>query len=498
MTMTSLLVMTVGQTDVQLVADGHRREFDKRTCADLHDKLERRRNEWSIVDPPTEKSKDRVTKLPGESFNLCTPKLDAVLTYLRGVQDLSVLLLETRREKPRSDPRYAGAVLEKRLGDLGIKQVTRKAYLEGSERLEDHAVPCDAMLRREVVDRIDHAIGETIRVKQPQRVVVATTGGFPVVGTLVDEVVQLYAGRAKVELLEVADSSQEDETMGDRAVPRHRIPEPAESYRARRHALELIEKGSLLGAWGAVRHLHNNPVEREWTQIVEWLSLFASSLPLPDECDLDLLRHPKTAVKVALRVELALRAKDIPRAIHGTVAFFEAALWDHLRPHVQEQGRRIYKVDPAPDKSLIRVLDESKLTSKKKKEDNRKRPFVPSTNESSDEVCYRIFDDNVGSIKLAKHYLECEHLARLGQAVSEVRDLRNDVAHNEPTPKLMNDARTRMSEVGLWTKVSSPNKPTFLAQPLVVDVLDELGVEKPKNLLESLLEDVRHRILHPY
>lgn len=51
--MTTLLVLTVGQTDVQLVADGVRRELSRDCCAVLHDELERRG--YALVDAPIRK-----------------------------------------------------------------------------------------------------------------------------------------------------------------------------------------------------------------------------------------------------------------------------------------------------------------------------------------------------------------------------------------------------------------------------------------------------------
>src|SRR5205807_9301817 len=45
----------------------------------------------------------------------------------------------------------------------------------------------------------------------------------------------------------------------------------------------------------------------------------------------------RQAVRAALRVEFALMADDVPDAVHGTVAFFEAALWDHLNERLDEQ-----------------------------------------------------------------------------------------------------------------------------------------------------------------
>jgi|GEM_PF-425286 len=136
------------------------------------------------------------------------------------------------------------------------------------------------------------------------------------------EIVRLHAMRGPtVTALEVPDRERVEGE--DRAVEEKF--HPSAGFRARWHALSLIEKGNLLGAWGAISHLENE-LGQNWTQVVKWLANFAASLPIPEACDLPVLNHPRMAVRAALRVELALRAGDIPRAVHGTVAFFEAAL----------------------------------------------------------------------------------------------------------------------------------------------------------------------------
>lgn len=271
----------------------------------------------------------------------------------------------------------------------------------------------------------------------------------------------------------------------DRAVSRVRFLEPAAAYQARRHALELIAKGNLLAAWGAVQHLDNDEVEHQWTQVVKWLADFAASLPIPDECDIDLLKHPRMAVRAALRVELALVAGDIPRAVHGTVAFFESALWDHLRPHLtpHDARRRLFNVTPEPDEQLVRRGDGS--------QDDRGRPF--EAQDINGARWYRIFDDDVCGIRLAKRYLQKPALEKLGQAVSKVRELRNDVAHNEPTPPLMDDARRRMADAQLWS-----TNGTFLTQPLVQNVLRDLGENNPSRLCTDLTDTIRARLLGLY
>ena len=53
--MSTLLVITAGQTDVQLVDGDVRREFKRDRCGALHDDLERRVTDWRILDAPSRK-----------------------------------------------------------------------------------------------------------------------------------------------------------------------------------------------------------------------------------------------------------------------------------------------------------------------------------------------------------------------------------------------------------------------------------------------------------
>lgn len=470
--MTTLLVLTTGQTDVQLVVGDERREFDKDRCGELHDQLSEHPDAWHVSDAPRKRGRDRVAVFSEGPWVLCTPKLDAVLR--RFDEDLpdTVLLLETCRRQDKSDPRFAGGVLERRLRDKGVRRVLRRPYLQGDERdLENRYVPADAIIRREVVSRIDDAVREALAGSEVDRVVLATTGGMPEIKTLVKEVVRLHAPKDVdvPEPLEVDDGARHDPPQPDIAVSRLKS-DPIESYRARRHALDLIERGNLLGAWGAVRHLANDESERRWTRVIEWLARFSSSLPMPEGCDLSVLTHRRMAVRAALRVELALRAEDIPRAVHGSVAFFEAAFWDWLR-------QRDFNRD---DGASSGNLDDG---------------FTFTSSPTGDRFknrggSWRINDFKKG-VDAWLPVLQKPALQNLWNSLTdEIRDLRNDVAHNEPTPALIDDARRRMTEVSLWSRDG-----TFLTQPLVQDVLRELGEQNPTDLCAELISAVRTRLL---
>jgi hypothetical protein len=487
--MTTLLVMTTGQTDVQVVLNGQRHKLDGDTCGTLHDAIAKR--SWTVVDTPGPRSRELIKQLPDGHLELCTPKLDAVLAYFAPSLPTSVLILETTRQDAR-DPRFAGEVMERRLRERGVQHVLRAAFLTGDEHLEDPSNEVDAVIKRSVVTTLSNAIsGATAELKPEDRVFVATTGGLAAANDLINELVRLHCvGGPKVTALEVPDSyrAQHD----DRSVEEKF--HPAAGYRARWQALSLVENGNFLGAWGAVCHLEGSPGQ-EWTQVIKWLAQFASSLPfeppLPQNSRLAVLGHPRMTVRAALRVELALRAGDIPRAVHGTVAFFEAALWDRLGERFERspdpKRHRYYKVksgEPPTGDKLLRKGDGS--------DDDRKRPFEKKDSKDGSDW-YWIYDSDGGpAARIAKYFLQSDALQKFDCALNNnnIRELRNDIAHNEPTPELMNGARARMQNAALWSSGD-----TFLSQDLVRNVLQELKVDHPEDLLTNLLAEVRHRLL---
>lgn len=461
--MISLLVMTVGQTDVQLVLDDQRHKLDGKICGTLHDAI--RERSWSVVDAPTMRSRNLIGTLPDGEVKLCTPKLDAVLAHFGDTPPVSALIFETNRQDAR-DPRMSGRVIERRLRDRGAIQVIRVAFLTGTDQLEDPSNEAEAVVRRTVVATLSDAIREQVeQLSKNDRVFVATTGGLSAANELINEMVRLHAvSGPTVTALEVPDRERvqgEDHAVEEKF-------HPAAGFRARWHALSLIEKGNLLGAWGAVSHLEKESGQK-WTRVVKWLAYFASSLPIPQDCDLCVLSHHRMAVRAALRVELALRAADIPRAVHGTVAFFEAALWDHLLDRFERTGRKERRLEVLRLKTGVPVPTGKKLLRNDEPDANEKWncPF-----ERLENGTYLFFEDGAG--RFARDYMTSQPLKALHDAVVKVKPLRNDVAHNEPTPDLMNEAQTRMQTARLWS-----NTDTFLSQPLVNDVLEELGVQYP-------------------
>lgn len=484
----TLLIMTAGGTDVQLVVGGKRHKLDGNCCGRLHDEIKSR--DWSLVDAPKDRSRDFITTLPPEALELCTPKLDAILARFGGEPLSSVLIFETTRQDAR-EPRLAGEVIEKRLHSRGVTNVARVAFLTGEEPLEDPKDQLDAIVRRSVVAALSRATAEQLAgMQRGDRVFVATTGGLAAANEVIIELVRLHAvGRPEVTALEVPDGNrgqQEERAIEERF-------HPASGYRARWHALSLIEKGNLLGAWGAVSHLTNEPGQ-EWTQVIHWLAHWASSLPLPSACGIPLLTYAgkgKRAVRSALQVELALRAGNIPSAVHGTVAFFESALVDHL----DQRREAVHDTNATNEIRGYRFAQPPASTLIGRNRRDKSCPFY--TVEWQGETLYNSREYETGSAKKLVHeFLQQPELIKLEQVISQhrLRDLRNDVAHNVPTEAVMVAATDKMQKASLWS--TSP-PPQFLCQPLVQNVLTELAITDPAKLCEQLISKVEQRILNP-
>ncbi len=511
--MKTLLIMTVGGTDVQLCEGEQRKELSEKLYPELS-KLVETDERWSVRDAPIDKGDKRQEVLPEGPIGLCTPKLDAILEYAakptdgEPLQISAALILDTRRQPTGAlkgkghakDPSHAGPVLARRLKEMIKVEARFGTHLSGQEEYVALGDPRDAVLSREVVAKIDAACSAAIDQEKPAAILLAVSAGFPAVRSLVPEIIRLRVSQdIAIHQIDVPDARQSASAGPDRALLVPEVLRPDELFAARRRALDLVRRGHLLGAFGAIEHIHRDAEKKRWsevtswTRVLEWLSLWASSLPITD-CNIELLTYSgpgKRAVRSALQVEMALRAGNIPSAVHGTVAFFESALWDHLlavllNPCRTDSQRYSFKSPPSTPVGF---------------------PFKREQLEGDGTKSYLVDTGKAGCTKLVTTYLNKPDLLSLHQAISgtgesspsPVRDLRNDVAHNVPTEESMDAARQVMQAAKLW---SGHNPPQFLCQDLVKNVLMELGitvdgVSDPAKLCEKLISDVEQRILVP-
>lgn len=476
--MNRLLIITTGHSDVQLAVGSVRYGLHTGRIGELHDAIRAAEGHWSLVTAPLERGKG-TGELPDSGYDLCLPKVDAILDRLDreggGSPFTHALVLETTTGSS-TDPRYAGELVARRIGDqLGQGAIHRFAYLTDSEQLSNKDSLGERVVRDAVVERIETVIRGALEWSDFEAVVAAPTGGFPEVKKIVEEIVRLHAAARNipVDVLVVPDSPP-GAARPERAVRLGEQVPPDEQYRRRRQALELVQRGDFLGAYGLAQTVVGSSFE--WVRVMSWLAKFISAQPLPDDCDIDVLHDRREAVKTAIRVELALLAGDIPRAVHGTVAFFESAWWDALA------GNGVEEIETVNDKGK-----------------KVKKFHIPGSTGQFAQPRWIGFtvDQRLESLTLLPN--PRPKLTVYGQQVvkDDVRSLRNDVAHGEPTVELMENARRTMVKAGLWLaeEATADGVAGFLTQSIVQNVLHELDVSDPEELCVNLMAEVRKRVV---
>lgn len=489
----ALLLYTAGHTDVQLLEGEHRRELDKARAGRVHEALAQR-TDWSLADAKPKRPGKRAAAggpeaaaqplLPEAAFQLCTPKLDAVLAYLdeQKLQLRHALILHTDRPGG-NDPTQAGPILQRRLRERGHASLELTSYLgEKGETLEDDKAPGEEVLRRVVVRRLDEAI--TAALEHPSGpfdvVVVAALGGLPKVQALVLELARLRAGSRERRELDAPDAPGEE---AERAIQRTETTDPSSVIAATRHALQLVERGDFIAAWGAVSHLDER---QQVSPVFRWLYEWATSMPhAPEQApppDFPLPRGDQRALAAALRVELALLRGDIAHAIQKTFAFFEAAIWDVLhRDHLQH---------PVPEDPLSFVLSPPPTES-------QKDVFEPDAQHPGH---HRVKNFGKGSFKIRKEYLAIHTtnsasagpLKHFADAVGQVEGFRNMLAHSEPHRERLGRAQDKLQQHHLWSK---KQRPSITTQALFQDVLAALGAPPLAEFLQELLAATRRHAL---
>lgn len=517
--MSGLLIYTTGDTDVQLVENGQRWELRK-----VAKELVAPTRSIRLVPSNLPKARcEPRTNLPDGDLEVCTPKADAVLAHLEEhAPDLrQVLLLHTDRP---NDPVHATRFVQERLeqADLTVEPVSflSEGPLEGPLDGPFGWQPEDAVIRRVVSQRLEQVVSTALE-NTSGPLIVAAIGGVPSVRALVTELVRLHAGARKIHELDVVDRSKSspsrsrdlasppafaeatpraaEATHQDRAIERRRL-DPTELVAARRHALTLVERGNFVAAWGAVAHLEHEPSCQPWVQVIKTLFLWACSLPMDAGHGLPLPSLEQRAASAALRTEAALRCEDWPRAILGTYATFEAAVWDQLYQHHiagthHHEGKRLFRLRHAPPASWLGP-------------DGDKPRHAPIKLQltAADGISYygiECYSDKAS--KILKDHLKqatpntCAALLALAQPISQTSGARNVVAHGEPNRDNLEAAKLAFTRQRLWTRSRTASAPTgtlrFTASPLIVAALSELGVDSPESLFERLIDAVRERLL---
>lgn len=504
--MSGLLIYTPGDTDVQLVENGQRWELRK-----VARELANPKRRISLTSSNLDKAKGTpIATLPDGDLEICTPKADAVLAYVaHHAPDLrQVLLLHTDRP---NDPVHATRFVQERFEQANLSIHSASFLSEGSLEGPINGASEDAVLRRPIVQRLEREVRQALeRTSGP--IFVAAIGGFPRIRELVTELVRLHAGARAICELDVADrskvrptdprdlASQPSSTAHlDVALERHRL-DPTELVAARRHALTLVERGNFVAAWGAVAHLEHEPSCQRWVQVIKTLFLWACSLPMDAGHGLPLPSLEQRAASAALRTEAALRCEDWPRAILGTYATFEAAVWDQLYQHhidgtVYHEGKLLFRLRHALPASWVDPDDQKP----------KHAPIKLQQTAADGTSYYSIECYSDKASKILKEHLEraipntCAALLALAHPIRQTSNARNLVAHGEPNREKLEAAKLAFTRQHLWTPSSAASPKTgtlrFMSSPLVSSALTELGITNPESLFDRLVAAVRESLL---
>lgn len=512
--MSGLLIYTTGDTDVQLVENGQRWELKRDIAQEFS-----RQHGWSVVSSDIPKADPKEKKgIPKEGpFQVCTPKLDAILHYLRGQNiaiERALLLYTDRPTQPngRQDPYHVIPVLEHRLSQEHIEPYSVTYLSAGDLEGAPEGPAQDSALQRSVAQCIERAIAQHLS-QTSDDVVIAVLGGHPVIREVVDELVPLHARGRQVLHLRLPDLSRttpttpssEAASSGYLEKPARYTPSsPSATISARRHALTLIEKGNFVAAWGAVAHLEQEPSCQRWVQALRWLYQWATSQPIDEACDVPIINETTGAAAVALRVEQALVNGEFHRAISNTSAFFEELVWAHLRSgYVTDSGQRTDKGEP-----LYFVTPEPPRTDgfPRPRQDPRGRvPARVAAELSAQSQPRRICNFGKGHGAILTYLVDNSEparrhtpgicathaLARLAPMAEQVQGERNNTAHSEPDRDQLHAATDTFRTLHLWTPDNH-----FLSAPLVAAALREINVDDPEHLFDNLVAAVRDRLIN--
>lgn len=278
-----------------------------------------------------------------------------------------------------------------------------------------------------------------------------------------------------------------------------RIPTPAESFRLRHHAGELIKCGDFAGAYAAVKHMERYEVE--WVKDIKLVTDYLHGMLyvkkyLPSYLE-TLLNNKPRCLLAGIRAESALGNNCLPEAIFWTITFFDTALLDWIQMNVVP-NKTVGKINDA--KAKIIFTSHPKLPSILTDPIDASPKSACMRNEPKNSLTYFY---NTG-IKQNTRWLRAFPSASLtalndtlfrGHNDIVPKYLRNTLIHSHANQDMMNKAKAAFKALQLWSDEALA-KPgfCFLEQDLIKNVLQEFDVHEPgklyRGMINGLLEEM--------
>lgn len=524
--MTTLLLVSAGRTDLQVVISDNGRECRTipTSLRAFHESLLQNRD-WVIdeeavrldpfgdrddIGPPPEyclcDSEGRVRLVPAKLKSL----LDEV-----GTVDAAVVFASWRDpEVDRREPVAVGPILagwiearnrgdSARARDLALQRsepwdpeqsdwpggAQWVNILRGQERLEGDGQEQQAISRKLVI-RLHLALRRLKDNLKPDRVVVARTGGFPAVKELMVLVANLVFGSERVSVREVPERASQPVPEGA-----DYQKSPQETYRLREAALVRVRRGDLEAAAAFAAGVRDDTWERHWAEPViaaaDWL---VGRSPVPSNAPEYLKRLNSIHLRcfwAAARAEAALRAGRIQEAVINSVTFWDAALLDAIQG--ANWVRRLNEIErqletrpghEPPDVLLGPPDSRAPLTPVQGRSDW----YRYYTQREHIERWLDVLDEPVKTeLRVMQQALDDRRPA--------IRNYRNAAVHGRLVGDDLLRAETEFRAAGVWSH-NQPPRFLYNGGP-AVRVLRALGVSDPLSIVEGMFKGLEKEILLP-
>jgi hypothetical protein len=422
-------------------------------------------------------------------IQLVPAKLLRVVEKLKSdYQVVKVVIFYTHRENDKQEPIAVGKILADWLKKyFGLTDnVFHVNILPNRKRIEgpdDRDYP----VNRFTVKIIDKTVRELAESADKNSIACVSAAGMQDIKNIIKACVRFHFRPWQERFIEMEVKERQDE-----AVKISQLPTAVDSFHAREHAISLIHKGNFAGAYGAVKHLENDEYENHWVQKVKDVSdYFGGQLEYRDDLSDYLKDFAKSesprCLLVAMRTEAALLSHRIADAISLTCTFLDAAILDAITSF-QHQNK------PSG-------IDEDKIQmhySANHQIDDRLRQNKCLTQQGRHyrynvlSQCTEIWLEVMNQDQDMVHFMN--YHAALGRRFNGrvPKHLRNANTHSLLKTGRLNQAKDVFVRAGFWaTDAEQPIAGScFLAQPLVDNVLTELGESEVSKRYAELIEGV--------
>ena len=538
-----VLVVTVGRTDLQLVAErggerirmsiggGLRRFHQTLLDQDVPWEFDAegvRYRESTIQDKAVWESDDlrlpngyKEHLSPEGNWVLVPAKLARAVQRLREDSDFvirAVALLTTNRDEQtpagvfQNEPIAAGPILARWLaGEFGLECGVRDGDIGAGKSgwldilIGDELSPMPGRhnpVHREALRRTEDALRQLgAEVEADPWACLSLGGGMAEMKEPIKACAQfLFDGRTftwqapQFSLGEFQWVSPDDEP-----------PTATDSYRVRRHVSALIRRGAFGEAYGAASELDADTKEQNWIVAVEQVARYFSGELSRARARREGLFPPLVpmvrsgiprCLLAAMRVEAGLWAGRLSEAVIGSVTFLEAAILDVVGQNLSQRGLAL---DDANERIRGRAEELAVLAEKVNRwsPEERRKPL----RRTGGGLEYSM---GIRQLEYWAHLLEpgpAGALENYRDAVTNTEiggykliDLRHLAVHSVLPVDVLKRVRTGFHAANLWGEPGLAGQ-QFLGMPLVRAVLEAAGVENSDtlyaDLVNGMLEELR-------